>query len=109
MARLSPEYYVRAEQTAASWVDFVIALEHAHVRVEGVGAVELDDLPGVPQVVKGKLVEQLVESQDTEFFVPSGATARGHGQGVEPGQRVTPSLLEGGEFRASIEFLARTK
>jgi len=65
-------------------MDFVIALEGAHVRIKRAGAVELDHLPNVPQVVKGKLVEQLAAAEHAKLFVSSGAGAHRRGQGVQP-------------------------
>jgi len=54
---------------------FVIALEYAHVRMKRMGTIKLDHLPHVPEVMKGKLVEQLVKAKYAKLFVPSCATA----------------------------------
>ena len=64
-------------------MDFVIALERTHVGVKGVAAVEFDHLPDVPQVVKGKLVQQLVESDNAKCCVPSGALANRNGHRIK--------------------------
>jgi len=48
------------------------------------GAVQLDHLPHVPEVMKGKLVEQLVEAKHAKLFVPSGATTYRSRKGVQP-------------------------
>ena len=39
------------------------------------GTIKLDHLPHVPEVMKGKLVEQLVKAKYAKLFVPSCATA----------------------------------
>ncbi len=56
-------------------MDLVVPLESAHVRIERMGAVQLDHLPDVPQVMKGQLIEQMVEAKAAELFVPPGARA----------------------------------
>jgi hypothetical protein len=92
-----------------SWIDLVIPLEHAHVRVERMGAIQLYHLPNVAEVVEGKLVQERVEAEDTKFFVLSGAGACRCGQRVEPGQGVAPPLFECLELRAAVPFLSEAE
>jgi hypothetical protein len=56
-------------------IDFVVTLKRAHFWVEGVGAVQLDHLANVSQVMECELVEQLVETEEAELFVASGASS----------------------------------
>ena len=57
--------------------------------IEGVGAVQFGDLAKVAEIVIGKFVEHLGESDGTHFVVLAGAVARGGRNGVEVGEEGT--------------------
>jgi hypothetical protein len=55
------------------WIYSVVTLENAHLRIKSVGAIQLDHLANVAQIVKREFVEELSEANDAQLLMPSRA------------------------------------